>query len=61
MKYAHWYKGFDIYLKDTWYGLHYYWQSIPFFGIINVHRKCNTIHEYGITIFGLNLYFKIDE
>jgi hypothetical protein len=55
-----WYKGIDIYIKGTWYGVHYFWQSIPLFGIINHHRKCNTIHEYGIIFLGLWLYFKID-
>jgi|WetSurMetagenome_2_1015567.scaffolds.fasta_scaffold958280_2 hypothetical protein len=54
-------KGIDIYIKDVWCGIHFNWQSIPFFDIINHHRKCNTIHEYGIIIFGLWIYIKIDE
>jgi len=54
-------KGIDICIKGVWYGVHYYWQSNPLFGIIDHHRKYNTIHEYGIIIFGLWVYIKIDE
>ncbi|KKK81127.1 hypothetical protein LCGC14_2816580 [marine sediment metagenome] len=52
--------GIDIYLFKTWYGFHFYWQSDPLFDVINHHRKNNTIREYGIIIFGLWLYTKID-
>lgn len=52
--------GIDINIKGTWYGLHYNWQRIPLFDIINKHRKCNSVHEYGIIIFGLWLWIKID-
>lgn len=61
MKYCHWYKGFDVYFYNRWGGLHYYWQSNPLFDLIYHHRKCNTIHEYGIIVFGLWLYLKIDK
>jgi hypothetical protein len=54
-------KGIDFYIINTWYGLHYFWQLYPFFDLIYRHRKCNTIHEYGVILFGLNLYFKIDK
>jgi hypothetical protein len=54
-------KGFDINVFHTWYGLHYYWQSSPLFDIINSHRKMNTLHKYGIIIFGLWLYIRIDQ
>jgi hypothetical protein len=54
-------KGFDINILRTWYGLHYYWQCSPLFDIINSHRKMNTLHEYGIIIFGLWLYIRIDQ
>lgn len=52
--------GVDIRFHNAWYGIHWYWQSYPLFDIINNHRKCNTIHEYGFIIFGLLVYFKID-
>lgn len=55
-----WCKGLDIHVNGTWYGLHYYWQSNPLFDYIKHHRKCNSICEYGIIIFGLWLYVKID-
>lgn len=57
----YWIEGIDINIKDTWYGVHYFWQVCPLFGIINSHRKCNTVHEWGIIIFGLWLYIRIDE
>lgn len=53
--------GIDININHVWYGLHYFWQSDPLFGIINSHRKCNTVHEYGIIVFGLWLTYKKDE
>lgn len=55
--------GFDFLIKSktTWYGVHWFWQSIPFFGIIKSHRELNTIHKYGFIIFGFNLYIKIDQ
>jgi hypothetical protein len=53
--------GLDVYMFNRWIGLHYYWQSIPLFGIINSHRKCNTLHQYGVVFFGLWLYLRIDE
>jgi len=56
----YWNNGIDIYINNTWYGIHYYWQRIPLFDIINSHRKCNTVHSYGIIVFGLWLYLKID-
>ena len=52
--------GIDIHIFGRWIGLHYYWQSIPLFDIINSHRKSNTVHCYGIIIFGLWLYLKVD-
>ena len=52
--------GVDVYVFGKWYGVHWYWQSDPLFDIINSHRKCNTVHEYGIIVFGLWLYIKID-
>jgi hypothetical protein len=52
--------GIDIYINEVWYGIHFYWQSIPLFGIINSHRKCNTLHEYGFIFFGLWIFIKID-
>ena len=53
--------GIDISVRRVWYGLHWYWQSIPLFDIIYYHTKCNSVHKYGIVIFGLWIYFKIDE
>jgi hypothetical protein len=45
--------GVDIRIKHSWYGFHYYWQSIPLFGIIACHRKLNIVYEYGIIVLGL--------
>ena len=59
--------GFDIHLPigknywGTWYGLHWYWQSYPLFEIIHSHRKCNSLHQYGIIVFGLWVYWSIDQ
>lgn len=53
--------GIDIRFGETWYGLHYHWQSIPLFSFICGHRKCNTVHSYGVIIFGLWLYLRIDQ
>jgi hypothetical protein len=53
--------GFDLRINNCWYGIHWFWQEYPLFGIVNIHRKCNTIHEYGIVLFGFNLYYKIDK
>jgi hypothetical protein len=53
--------GIDIYINNKWYGIHFNWQCDPLFDIINCHRKCNTVHEYGIIIFGFWIYVKIDE
>jgi hypothetical protein len=50
-----------VYIKNTWYGFRWFWQSYPLFGIINMHRKCNTTHYYGIIFFGFNLYWYIDK
>ena len=52
--------GLDLYVFNTWYGFYVYWQSYPLFDLIYHHRKSNTVHEYGIIIFGLWLYIKID-
>jgi hypothetical protein len=53
--------GIDIWISGAWYGLHWYWQSIPLFDVICVHRKMNTVHEYGLIIFGLWVYIRIDQ
>lgn len=53
--------GIDIWIRGTWYGFNYYWQSDPLFGYIHHIRKMRSVHEYGIIIFGLWLYFKIDK
>lgn len=53
--------GFDLLVNGTWYGIHCFWQSIPMFGTIVSHRKCDSVHEYGLIAFGLQVYFKIDE
>ena len=53
--------GVDVYIKNKWYGIHFYWQSIPLFGIINTHRKCKTVREVGIIFLGLWIYFKVDK
>lgn len=53
--------GIDIFIKEKWIGLHYYWQSIPLFNFINTHTKMNTVYKYGIILFGLWLYIRIDE
>ena len=54
------YQGIDIYIKEKWYGIHFYWQEDPLFDIIHAHKKCNTVHEYGIIVFGLWVYIRID-
>jgi hypothetical protein len=59
--YFHLKSGFDINIKGVWYGFHWYWQSLPLFDIIDNHRKCNSIREYGVILFGLWLYIKIDD
>lgn len=54
--------GIDVKINNSpWYGIHFYWQSMPIFGTINHHTKLNSIHKYGIIIFGLWIYIKIDE
>lgn len=53
--------GIDIAIRGAWYGFHWYWQSIPLFDIINTHTKCNSVHKYGIVLFGLWLYIRIDK
>lgn len=53
--------GVDVYISNTWYGIHFYWQEYPLFDTICSHTKCNTVHKYGLIIFGLWIYFRIDE
>lgn len=54
-------RGVDVYVNNKWYGFHYYWQSNPLFDIINSHRKCNTLHEWGVVVMGLWIYWRVDE
>ena len=53
--------GIDINISGGWYGLHYYWQRYPLFDVIYGQKKCGSIHEYGIIIFGLWLWAKVDK
>jgi hypothetical protein len=52
--------GIDIYINGVWYGFHWNWQRFPLFDVIWRHRKCNSVHEYGVIICGLWLWIKID-
>jgi hypothetical protein len=53
--------GITILIKRSWFGIHWFWQCYPLFGVINCHRKCNTVHEYGFTFLGFNIYLYIDK
>jgi len=53
--------GIDVYVFNAWRGIYFHWQRpLLDFGIINSHRKGNTLHEYGVVVFGLWLAFKLD-
>lgn len=48
--------GIDFKFKNSsWYGIHFYWQSIPFFDLIYSHNR------YGFIVFGLWIYIKIEK
>jgi len=48
---------FLVRIGRGWYGLSWFWQSLPLFGRIYMNRKHNTQLTYGIIIFGLNIFF----